>query len=136
MMERNRFLYQGMTELILLQLPLIIWGIDAFLNHVIVAAFYSLLILDAVITVIAGSGVGIRSLNCGQVAGIGQIIGAVGMTGIIVLLRIWESPHAPYPAPLFAAGIVVVVWIAIGRHDRGERVHRRPRTVSSREIAR
>lgn len=102
--------------MILLQIPLIVWGIHAFLDHKIVAAFYLLLIIDAAITIIAGSGVEIRSLNYGQVAGVGQIIGAVGMTGIIVLLRIWESPHSPYPAPLFAAGIAVavVVWIAIG----------------------
>lgn len=115
-MEKTHILFQGITEFILLQIPLIVWGIDAFLDHTIIAVFYLLLFLDAAITVIAGSGVEVRSLNYGQVAGIGQIVGAVGMTGIIVVLRIWESPHSPYPVPLFAAGIAmaVVVWIAIG----------------------
>lgn len=115
-MKKTHILLQGITELILLQIPLIIWGIDAFIDHTIIAVFYSLLILDAVITVIAGSGVEVRSLNYGQVAGIGQIVGAAGMTGIIVVLRIWESPYSPYPAPLSAAGITmgVVVLFAIG----------------------
>lgn len=115
-MSKTRLLYQGIAELVLLQIPMIIWGIDAILEEQIVAISYSLLLLAAVLTIVAGSGIEVGSLRYNQVAGAGQVMNAVGLLGLIVAVRIWESHHSVLPTPVFVIGITlaVAIWLLIG----------------------
>ena len=89
---------------------------NAILEHRVVAVSYSLLILAAILTVIAGSGIEVGSLRYSQVAGVGQLMNAIGLLGLIVVMRVWESPHSVLPSPVFvvAIALAVTVWLLIG----------------------